>query len=549
MAPGNGEYHPKDSIKAALNGLMITGSAGLLISSIQNTLTKRNVGALAVFTRTGSTALIFAAMGGTYEFTKNASANLREKDDSYNEAIGGFLAGSVLGLRFGTTPAVLGFGALTGVVLSAFSYTGGTLAGFRQDHTLDEFERKEFLRKNRRVPIEQTVAELGEGRAMATRAPISPFNAAVGSTSDLKERYYRWFQQEVTLVQEQISQLQNFSTGGERLDAVEYCLASITTLSKAVASATDFIPAYDQRAYSQAIKALSENLEEARSKIAPKARFRFKNTNKNGSGISINDAVELAVQKRLDADAKLSVASSTESSMATTPANLMTPSVDESAVDVVGDLPSFPKNYNKEMSSASGPVRKPSFSQANSINITGHTGLHIILPSSASRATSSGAVTKLDRCILDMSVPTINGAPFAGLALKNIKQSLILAGHVDGPAHITGVENSIIVVASRQVRMHECKNVDIYLHCASRPIIEDCSNIRFAPAPESHTIPGNSVQNQWDQVDDFKWLKAEHSPNWSVLPEEERLSDSIWTSVVPGGPGVGLDDILKKVGI
>ncbi|PQE14494.1 tubulin binding cofactor c protein [Rutstroemia sp. NJR-2017a BBW] len=491
-------------------------------------------------------------MGGTYEFTKNASANLREKDDSYNEAIGGFLAGSVLGLRFGTTPAVLGFGALTGVVLSAFSYTGGTLAGFRQDHTLDEFERKEFLRKNRRVPIEQTVAELGEGRGI------------YGSGYDerrrerIKERYGidmvptrsdAYVKPSGTFVQEQISQLQNFSTGGERLDAVEYCLASITTLSKAVASATDFIPAYDQRAYSQAIKALSENLEEARSKIAPKARFRFKNTNKNGSGISINDAVELAVQKRLDADAKLSVASSTESSMATTPANLMTPSVDESAVDVVGDLPSFPKNYNKEMSSASGPVRKPSFSQANSINITGHTGLHIILPSSASRATSSGAVTKLDRCILDMSVPTINGAPFAGLALKNIKQSLILAGHVDGPAHITGVENSIIVVASRQVRMHECKNVDIYLHCASRPIIEDCSNIRFAPAPESHTIPGNSVQNQWDQVDDFKWLKAEHSPNWSVLPEEERLPDSIWTSVVPGGPGVGLDDILKKVGI
>ncbi|KAM3083338.1 hypothetical protein ACMFMG_003991 [Clarireedia jacksonii] len=166
MAPGNGEYHPKDSIKAALNGLMITGSAGLLISSIQNTLTKKNVGALAVFTRTGSTALIFAAMGGTYEFTKNASANLREKDDSYNEAIGGFLAGSVLGLRYGTTPAVLGFGALTGIVLSAFSYTGGTLAGYRQDHTLDEFERKEFLRKNRRVPIEQTVAELGEGRGI-----------------------------------------------------------------------------------------------------------------------------------------------------------------------------------------------------------------------------------------------------------------------------------------------------------------------------------------------------------------------------------------------
>ena len=38
-------------------------------------------------------------MGGTYEFVKYASANLREKDDSYNTAIGGFLAGGILGLK------------------------------------------------------------------------------------------------------------------------------------------------------------------------------------------------------------------------------------------------------------------------------------------------------------------------------------------------------------------------------------------------------------------------------------------------------------------
>jgi hypothetical protein len=70
--------------------------------------------------------------------------------------------------------------------------------------------------------------------------------------------------------------------------------------------------------------------------------------------------------------------------------------------------------------------------------------------------------------------------------LKNIKGSLIIAGHVAGAAHITGVENSIIVVTSRQVRMHDCKNVDIYLHCASRPIIEDCHNVRFSPIPQCY---------------------------------------------------------------
>ena len=40
-----------------------------------------------------------AAMGGAYEFTKSATANLREKDDTYNPTIGGFFAGSILGLR------------------------------------------------------------------------------------------------------------------------------------------------------------------------------------------------------------------------------------------------------------------------------------------------------------------------------------------------------------------------------------------------------------------------------------------------------------------
>ncbi|KAB8293204.1 hypothetical protein EYC80_007544 [Monilinia laxa] len=360
----------------------------------------------------------------------------------------------------------------------------------------------------------------------------APFNQSAGSSQDVKERFYRHFQEEVTDLQERIGQLTNLSlVGGERQDATDHCLASITRLSN------------------EAIKALSENLQEAKSKAAPRTKFRFTSASKNSSVVSINDAAQLAQQSLGATNLKSSLLSSTESSMATTPANVMTPPGEDSARDTVGDLPSFPKNYNTEMANAPGPIRKPSFSEASTINITGHNGLHIILPSSASRATSSGAITKLNRCIVDMSIPTANGAPFAGLALKNIKHSLVIAGHVAGAAHITGIEDSIIVVASRQVRMHECKNVDIYLHCASRPIIEDCSNVRFAPIPESQNVTDGSVKNQWDQVDDFKWLKVEHSPNWSILPEEERLKEEIWKNVVPGEPGVGLDDILKRIGL
>lgn len=63
------------------------------------------------------------------------------------------------------------------------------------------------------------------------------------------------------------------------------------------------------------------------------------------------------------------------------------------------------------------------------------------------------------------------------------------------------------------------------------------------------TVGEDPIRNQWDQVDDFKWLKAEHSPNWSILPEEQRLKQEIWTNVVPGGPGMGLEDIIKKIGL
>ncbi|MCJ1236406.1 hypothetical protein MMC14_004387 [Varicellaria rhodocarpa] len=166
MASEETVYQPKDAVTAAIRTTMITAGAGALVSSIQNTLTKENVTAWGIFSRSGGTIAVFAAMGGTYEFGKLASANLREKDDSWNSAIGGFLSGSVMGLRFRTFPSVLGYGAGLAVLLSTYDYTGGSLRGYARDPEIDEFERKEYLRRNRRRPIQETLEELGEGRGI-----------------------------------------------------------------------------------------------------------------------------------------------------------------------------------------------------------------------------------------------------------------------------------------------------------------------------------------------------------------------------------------------
>ncbi|CEO59938.1 Putative NADH-ubiquinone oxidoreductase 213 kDa subunit [Penicillium brasilianum] len=159
-------YHPQDAVSAAIKTTMMTGGIGLFASAVQNTLVRQNVGPLGIFMRSGGTITILAAMGGTYEFAKTASANLREKQDPLNTAIGGFFSGAILGLRARSLPAVLGYGVALSTGLYAFDYTGGSLFGYSKNKTEDEFDRRTKLRKAFQTPAEQTFAELGEGRGI-----------------------------------------------------------------------------------------------------------------------------------------------------------------------------------------------------------------------------------------------------------------------------------------------------------------------------------------------------------------------------------------------
>ena len=58
----------------------------------------------------------------------------------------------------------------------------------------------------------------------------------------------------VPALQEQMERLSSIATGGgERNDAVEHCLAGIDRLSHEVKDASGYIPAYDQRTYSEVL--------------------------------------------------------------------------------------------------------------------------------------------------------------------------------------------------------------------------------------------------------------------------------------------------------
>lgn len=383
-----------------------------------------------------------------------------------------------------------------------------------------------------KTPVEQ----LYEDMATVGQAPTSL------SSQDRLDRFYRYSQYEISDLREEISSLEDKSAiNGEQANAFDHCSARIAGFADSIRDAASFLPAHDQRTYCEAIKALTEELQKAKSSVAPRQKFSFKK--KNASAVSINDAAELAAQRRLRGPEYPSDSSAATSSFAVTPGTgFQTPAREAISEDV--SEPSF--NSSSDLNA----IRKPSFSQSSSIKISGHTDQHIILPSSASHATTQGTLSNLSNCVVDMSVPTASAKPFAGLTLKEIESSLIVCGHVNGPAHLTGISDSTVVVACRQFRMHESKDVDVYLHCGSRPIIEDCSNIRFAPLPDPYiTKAEQGVTNQFDQIDDFKWLRSEPNPNWSVLDPSMRVEDGIWTEVVPGKAGVGHTEILAQANV
>ncbi|CAN8105055.1 unnamed protein product [Discula destructiva] len=377
---------------------------------------------------------------------------------------------------------------------------------------------------------------------------------------DPKEHFYRRFEAQATTLNEQIANLGNISvTGGERKDATDHILSGISRLTNEVSDASQFAPARDQMIYNEALKALREQLTLQTSRLSPQSRFTFSPTSKEIFLASMSPTTRNKNNynnKRPD----ITSASNDENDPPTT----------AEEHDGLGALPTFTsKNYNAEMAAHPGPgIRKPSFSAARDIDIRAHHAMHILLPATAARATTAGRVAELRGCVLDMSVPTTTPSdgdekrkgssstrkphPFASLMINDVQRSLVVAGHVAGPAHITGVRDSVLVVNARQVRMHECENVRIWLWCGSRPIIEGCKGVRFAEIPGNYLVESQDpANNQWNQVDDFNWLKSEASPNWSTLTEKDEawIKPQFWETTVRGGPMLSTNDILREAGV
>ncbi|KAF9197241.1 hypothetical protein BGZ49_002420 [Haplosporangium sp. Z 27] len=125
-------YHAKAPIKEGLQAGAIGAGVGLLVSAAQNSVGSHSEGAMGVFSRTGGTIGIFAAMAGVFAATDSAVANVRETKDAWNSVAAGCASGLVAGgfqrnaqtMVFGC----LGMGAMMGLVDLSGSSLKGTFA-------------------------------------------------------------------------------------------------------------------------------------------------------------------------------------------------------------------------------------------------------------------------------------------------------------------------------------------------------------------------------------------------------------------------------------
>ncbi|KAI5817071.1 tubulin binding cofactor C-domain-containing protein [Pyronema omphalodes] len=289
---------------------------------------------------------------------------------------------------------------------------------------------------------------------------------------------------------------------------IDHLLSGISHLSSLLQDAASYLPAYDQRSYALKLKTLSEQLSSLRSQLAPKAKFSFKSRKGDGKGI-IGGAVGLGSSGEGEGSEG-----------------------GEGKGNTAAERKAAAELENMKLENIAGEYIRPSIST---------------IPGGAVATTAAASL--LVSNIKDSIMVIPEQIKFSSASVKDVSNSVLVFGKaVGGPVHITGLRDCVLVLECRQFRMHDARQVDVYLRIGSRPIIEDCEGVRFHRYGGGLGEDGQDEGNMWDQVDDFKWLKSGPNPHWKAVGEEK---DQLWKQMQEKEVGQlevqkVLEELIKK---
>ncbi|XP_057770199.1 tubulin-folding cofactor C-like [Salvia miltiorrhiza] len=338
-------------------------------------------------------------------------------------------------------------------------------------------DKKQSSYDSSAVALEQKHAAMLERLAnrQQSRATAKPEPNSSGSTKSFLSQ----FSQSKLSIEAQISRIQTQPDLPKKTD-LEAISLEISALEKLVAENSYLLPPYEVRNSLSAITYLRQTLDDASAAVAPKKKFAFKNKSSKKSAAPAPDQ-------------KNEVVSEPESSKI------------NAGFGEVGfrDLSAAPGFRNKDKEVLVKEFKRGELDARN----------------------GEFTLSNLRDCEVRLK------GCLRAVFVDNVVKCKVYVGVVMGSVLIEGAEGCLFVLASHQIRIHKAKNCDLYLRVRSRPIIEDSNGVRFAPyclsyrGMEEDLAEANLDEEtgNWANVDDFRWLRALQSPNWSVLPEDERV--------------------------
>lgn len=313
--------------------------------------------------------------------------------------------------------------------------------------------------------------------------------------------------------------------------------SSTSELQRFVTGAAIDLPKYDLRRSQEEVEKLKKRVSSMETALQPKKKFSFSSRSKNKekkttstSGHSAQEnkqsktaAEQITVQSTPAAG---NVARSTGTSVTTEVAKVPATSTAFTAKSICVE-----DRNNEERIDISSEVEK-----------------------------DAGYQVYIKNC--DNSTVSVR-ATIGSARLENLTGCKVLLGPCCTSIYVENCTSCTFFIRCHQLRIHHAYSSSFYVLVNSHPIIEDCSALGFAPYHASYPTLSRDLEaanllaaTNWDNVVDFRWHRSTTSPNWSVIPPEERMSSlgaAGWTLEEPiaccsgggectGGDGVDDDD-------
>ncbi|KAF9104903.1 hypothetical protein BGX29_001035 [Mortierella sp. GBA35] len=293
--------------------------------------------------------------------------------------------------------------------------------------------------------------------------------------------------------------------------AVDNLVQRIRLLEKSVTDNIGILPPFDTRICLEAIKAASERLSVLRGQLIPRQKFSFKSRKTVATSQSV-----------------LQVANAT-SAASTVPSQSVDKSLFMTFENRAGEYLFIGDLQLPSTSATAANATSPNDMEIEEVVYLGGVQVNMSTTAPVIEKPKDVALTNLTDCTINL----VHTLPLGAIHIKNLKRCVLVIPPVSGSILLHDCEGCTLVGACHQSRMHTSTNMDIYLHVTSEPIIEECTDMRFAPYPYHEVLPADQLhglfvaaglrpeKNLFDHVKDFNWLRQQQSPNWRILDASE----------------------------